>query len=643
MPMDFPGDKPGTTMEQRRAFREIHHFPTFWKLASEAKKRLAKPMTYRSSNPALVSGLFFCTRISLLLFLLAVLLLNQALGAGESLRIRLNTVGYLPLAEKKASIAAACTNFIVVRLPGRLPVFSGTVSGPVLNEDTREPLYTADFSACSVSGEYELEVPGVGRSAPFSIAPDVFREPFSTVMLGMYLWRCGTAVSATYHGQTFAHDACHTNDAWLDYVGGGHTHKDGTKGWHDAGDYNKYTVNAGITVGTLLRAWEDFGPQIRQVRLSIPESGGPLPDFLAEVKWEMDWVLTMQADDGSVYHKISTERFGPFIMPEAETTNRYFTPWGSEATAHFVGMTAQAARAFRPYDRAYANRCVAAAQKSYQFLNAHPEFHRANPAGIRTGSYEIRVTGETTGRLNGVPNNRLWAAAELWETTGSSDVLRDLETRIREIHGQVNFMFDWDEMKDLGLMRYLLSQRSGRDPDLVKLVRSNLLAVADETVRTARQHGYASPIGSRYGWGCNGFVARQAMLLMAADRLTRAPGTVLHGAQRLQQPGGTSGRPEYRAVCQDALNYLFGRNYYGRSFVTGVGFNPPEHPHDRRSGSDNIAEPWPGYLVGGPNPKATDWKDTQNDARLNEIAINWNSALVYALAGFLTTTDTTGR
>ena len=569
--------------------------------------------------------------------LLAVLLLNQALGAGESLEIRLNTVGYLPQAEKKASIAAACTNFIVVRLPCRLPVFSGAVTGPVLNEDTKEQLYTADFSDCSVSGEYELDVPGVGRSAPFRIAADVYREPFSTAMLGMYLWRCGTAVRATYHGQTFAHEACHTNDAWLDFVGGGHTHKDGTGGWHDAGDYNNYTVNAGLTVGTLFRAWEEFGPQIRKVRLQIPESGGKLPDFLAEVKWEMDWVLTMQADDGSVYHKISTERFGPFIMPEEETTNRYFTPWGSEATAYFVGMTAQAARIFRPYDRAYADHCLEAAQKSYQFLKAHPEFHRADPAGIRTGSYEIRKTGESSGRLNGIPNNRLWAEAELWETTGSRDVLRDLETRIRAIQGRVNFEFDWDEVKNLGLMRYLSSKRHGRDPALVALVRSNVLAVADETVRNSQQHGYASPIGSLYSWGYNGFVARQDMILMAADRLTRnTHGTVLHGAQRLRQaPDRLSGKPEYRAACQDALNYLFGRNYYCRSFVTGLGFNPPEHPHDRRSGADNIVDPWPGYLVGGPHSKATDWKDVQEDARANEIAINWNSALIYALAAFL--------
>src|SRR5208282_3019208 len=238
------------------------------------------------------------------LALLAVLLANPAWAADtESLQIRLNTVGYLPGAEKQAAIAAPGTNFTVIRLADRSTVFTGKITGPVLNPDTQEQLGTADFSAVTQPGDYQLDVPGVGRSAPFHIAADIYREPYYTVMRGFYLWRCGTAVSATYHGQTFAHAICHTNDAWLDYVGGGHTNKDGTKGWHDAGDYNKYTVNAGVTVGTLFRAWEDFGPQLRKVRLDLPESGGKLPDYLAEIKWEMDWLLTMQAPDGSVYHK----------------------------------------------------------------------------------------------------------------------------------------------------------------------------------------------------------------------------------------------------------------------------------------------------------------------------------------------------
>ncbi len=554
--------------------------------------------------------------------LLAVLLLNSVRAAeNESPLIRLNTVGYPPDAEKRAVIAAACTNFTVLRLTDQATVFTGEVTGPVLNPDTQEQLYTADFSQLIQPGEYQLEVPGAGQSARFRIAADVYREPYSTVMLGMYLWRCGTAVSATYHGQTFAHAACHTNDAWLDFVGGSHTNKDSTKGWHDAGDYNKYTVNAGMTLGNLFRAWEDFGPQLRTIRLQIPESGGKLPDFLAELKWEMDWVLTMQAPDGSVYHKVTTKRFGPFIMPDAETGERYFTPWSSEATAHFVGMTAQAARIYRPYDPAFADRCLEAARRSYQFLAAHPEFHKSDATNFHTGSYEIREEiHESSHRLNGIPNNRLWAEAELWETTGSPDVLRDLETRIRTINGQVNFDFDWDEVKNLGLLTYLFSQRPGRDPALVTLVRSNLLAVADAMVQTNRLQGYANPFGARYGWGYNGFVARQTLVLMAADRLTRG-----------------QGRTEYRAACLDALNYLLGCNCYGRSFVTGIGFQPPLHPHDRRSSGTN-GVPWPGYLVGGPWPKATDWKDVQGDARTNEICINWNAALIYALAAFLQNT-----
>ena len=557
-----------------------------------------------------------CKKIYWAFVLLATLLINPAWAVEESLPIRFNTVGYLPNAEKQATIAAPCANFTVVRVTDGSTAFQGKATGPVLDPDTQEQLYTADFSKLKRPGEYQLDVPSVGRSAPFHIAADVYREPFHTVMLGFYLWRCGTAVSATHHGETFAHAACHTNDAWLDYVGGGHTNKDGTKGWHDAGDYNKYTVNAGVTVGTLFRAWEDFGPQLRKVRLDLPESGGKLPDFLAELNWELDWLLTMQAPDGSVYHKLTTRSFGGFILPELETADRYFTPWGSEATADFVGMTAQAARIFQPYDPAFADRCLQAAQLSYQFLKAHPEYHQADQTGFSTGTYEINQPNH---RQNGVPQNRLWAAAELWETTGSPDVLLDLETRVKAVNGQVDSDFDWDETKNLGLITYLFSKRPGRDPALVKLVHGNLLSVTDDIVQTASRDGYERPLGSRYYWGCNGGVARQTLLLMAANRLS-------------------PGKRGYRATCLDALNHLFGRNCYGRSFVTGIGFHPPLHPHDRRSGGANVLNPWPGYLVGGPHPKAGDWHDEQGDYRTNEIAINWNAALVYALAAFLETT-----
>ncbi len=545
-----------------------------------------------------------CSRAVIVLSLALSLWANSLRAEEAAPLIRLDTVGYLPAAPKQASIAAPCTNFVVVRVADGSQCLTGAVTGPVLNQDSGEQLYVADFSALRQPGDYRLRVPGVGDSPSFHVAAEVYRQPFYLVTRGMFLWRCGTAVSATNHGRTFAHAACHTNDAWLDLVGGGHERKDSTKGWHDAGDYNKYVVNAGITVGSMLRAWEDFGPAIRRVKLDLPESGGPLPDFLAEIKWETDWLLTMQFSDGSVSHKVSTKRFGGFILPEREHEDRYFAPWSSAATADFVAMMAETARDFRPYDAAYADRCLAAARKSYAFLRANPANHNADLREFSTGAYGTRDA-----------DDRLWAAAELWETTGDADVLRDLETRLRAINVSVLQDFDWSEVSNLGVFTYLLSERAGRDEALVAQGRTNLLATADKIVQVGKEHGYGRPLGSRYYWGCNGSVARQALILHAAFRI--------------------SPKLEYRDTMLAALNHLFGRNCHGRSYVTGLGFRPPLHPHDRRSGGDNVDEPWPGYLVGGPHPGPADWHDEQADYRTNEIAINWNSALIYALAAVL--------
>jgi endoglucanase len=318
----------------------------------------------------------------------------------------------------------------------------------------------------------------------------------------------------------------------------------------------------------------------------------------------------MQAPDGSVYHKVSTKNFGGFILPENEKTERFFVPWSSAATADFVAMMAQAARIFRGYEPIFADRCLTAARKSYEFLKAHPANHPADQRGFRTGGYETRD-----------PDDRLWAAAELWETTGEADILRDLEERIRSVKGRVDQDFDWGEVKNLGLLTYLGSHRPGRDPALVAQVRQSLIDTANAIVKTRDRHGYARPLGTSYYWGCNGSVARQTLLLHAANRI--AP------------------RPDYRATARDALNFLFGRNPFGRSFVTGLGHRPPLHPHDRRSGADKVDAPWPGYLIGGPHPKASNWKDSQDEYQTNEIAINWNGALIYALAAELAPSEGT--
>lgn len=525
--------------------------------------------------------------------------------APSATRIRLNTVGFLPHDAKVATVAApAAGSFSVTDAASGSVVLEMPLTGPRADADTSESLWIADFSRLDQPGKYQLHVDGVPDVATFTIATDVFAPAFRTVTRAMYLWRCGTAVRGEYQGDVFEQQPCHLEDGWMDYATGEHVRRDGTGGWHDAGDHNKYIVNAAITIGSMLRAWEEFGPGIRRVRLDLPESGGSIPDLLAEVKWETDWFFKMQADDGRVYHKLTTIGFGGMIMPDVETTPRYFTDWSTTATAGFVAAMAQMARAVEPFDSAYAARCLAAARTSYALLQSHPEQYVPDISRFHTGHY-----------LSPDPDDRLWAAAELWQTTGDPAVLADLEKRIRSMGTRFDQDFGWGAVKNMGLLTYLRSARSGRDPELVKQVRSDLIAIADQTVGRALHGGYGRPLGSIYYWGCNGGVAMQAMLLQNAYALTS--------------------QQDYRTAALQAVDHLLGRNYFGRSMVTGVGGNPPLHPHCRRSAGDAVEAPWPGYLVGGPEKGARDWDDRTERFQVNEIAINWNGALIYALAGFL--------
>lgn len=539
---------------------------------------------------------------SILTILVAVCMITQSWSASRD--IRLNSLGFLPNMPKKASITAESDTFRIKDALSGETIFIDTVSGPHYQEDIDQTVWIADFSSLTRSGRYFLEISS-GRSIEFDIAPEAYDFAFYTSMRSFYLWRCGTAVKGEHNGIVYKQEICHTRDGYLDYLGEKGKRKAGTKGWHDAGDFGKYTVNAGLTLASLFMAWDHFQDKLEKLTLDIPQTTPGLPDFLQELKWETDWLLTMPYPDGSgrISHKLTRVNFSGFIMPEEDDEKRFFTPWSSAATANFAATMAMAARYFEPYDPEYARQCLDAARKSYDFLKANPAYVRFEQGDFKTGGYQSQDA-----------DDRLWAAAELWETTGEAQYLEDFEQRLALITDKVEANWDWGDVSNLAMFTYALSGREGRNPHLLGDVRRDIVAVADEIVETGRLDAYGRPLGEIYYWGCNGTVARQAMNLQVAERIA---------------PDG-----KYLKTALDAVSHLFGRNYYGRSYVTGLGIKPPENPHDRRSGADGIEPPWPGYLIGG-GLSAVNWQDVEEDYRTNEIAINWQGALVYALAGFI--------
>ncbi len=511
--------------------------------------------------------------------------------------VRLSSIGYVPTEAKRATVLGSTSGEFVVR---RVGDESEALSGQL---EPRGSAGIADFSALLEEGSFVLEVPGVGRSVPFPIDVHAYVEPYRAAMLGFYAWRSGVDVTLSHDGQTWSHAAGHLQDAYLDFVGQPGVRADGTGGWYDAGDYGKYTVNSAVTMGLLLRAWEDFRSRLEPIPLQIPEADGALPDYLDELRFQLDWMLKMQFGDGSVSHKLTPIDFAGFIQPAEDTSPRYFSPWGSAATAGFAATMARAARVFGEFDAPFAERLLGSAQQAYDFLTAHPGNHAADLSNYEHAQYQTDDA-----------DDRVWAAAEIWETTGAEEALSDFEARVAALEDRVPVDWDWGDQSNLGVFTYLLSKREGRNPSLVSELRAALLATADEHVELAAASEYGRGLDAVY-WGSNGTVARICSTLRIADEL--------------------SSREAYLATCADQVAHLFGRNEYGRSQVTGVGIDPPLFPHDRRSASDAVEPPYPGYLVGGAS-RPGNWVDERASYETNEIAINWQGALVYALAGFVT-------
>ncbi len=546
-------------------------------------------------------------RVLLCAALLATAGSLQATVAGGP--VRLNSVGFPPDVPKRATVVGASGGgeFTLLRAGTDEVAWRGRLGPEVRSAatDTDETVRVADFSAFREAGRYQVDVPGAGRSPEFVIARDAWNEAYGLVARGLTLWRCGspTGVRGEWGGQVFAHGPCHLEDGWLDYAGGGHVRRPATGGWHDAGDYNKYIVNAGYSLGLLFKAWEHFRPRIERVALDLPaaERANAVPDLLDEMRWELEWFFTMQAEDGRVHHKLSQLDFRYWGAPDKDVTPRYFTTWSTNATAHFVAVMAMAARHYAEFDAAFAERCLAAARRSWACLERHPENVKPEQEAFKTGAYDVPDAA-----------GRLWAAAEMWATTRDPKFLAEFERRAAKeeftLRGPT-----WGDVRDFGLATYLENDAAGRDAQLEARLRGQLLAQADRIVATAETHPYGRPLGGEKGtwyWGANGDTASQTFLLQLANRIEASA--------------------ERRGAAAHAIGFLFGRNFHGRSYVTGLGHRPPAHPHDRRG------EPaWPGYLVGGGHPTGRSWVDEMADFRQNEIALNWNAALIYALAAFV--------
>ncbi|GAA0421719.1 heme-degrading domain-containing protein [Massilia aurea] len=550
----------------------------------------------------------------------ATALLTLAAGAGSA-EIKVNAVGFLPQSHKLAVIpqAVGANRFEVVDADGKV-VLDGALDAASRWAPSGETVRVADFSALTQAGAYRVRV-GSLLSDPFTVAQDGYRALGDAALKAFYFNRSAIALTPQFAG-AWARPAGHPDDKVLVHASAASKARPqgaviaSPKGWYDAGDYNKYVVNSGISTYTLLAALEHF-PDVFKRDIGIPESGNGVPDILDEALWNLDWLLTMQDPaDGGVYHKLTNLRFDGIVMPHAaSTTPRYVVAKSTAAALDFAATMATASRVLAPYDAKWpglSQRMLAAAQAAWRWAEAHPNVVFKNPKDVVTGEYgDAQLADEFA-----------WAAAELFIATGQDGYAKAFMQRDAALTTP-----GWDNVAALGWMS-LAHHRGRLKPGIDRaLIDRRIDALASQLAATA-DGGYRVPLASKdIVWGSNAVILNQGMMLLQAYRI--------------------NGTPAYLQAAQSSLDYVLGRNATGYTFVTGFGARPVMHPHHRPSMADGVAAPVPGWLAGGPNPGQQDAKDCPPypsklpalsyldhacSYAANEVAINWNAPLVYVTA-----------
>ncbi|MFN8415708.1 MAG: glycoside hydrolase family 9 protein [Cytophagaceae bacterium] len=554
-------------------------------------------------------------------------------GSAALKTIKLSQIGFFPESQKIAIVnGATSATFNITTEDGSQVVYSGTLSD--LNNWTfsGEFVRSADFSDFKTPGTYRITAPGVPNpSYVFKISDKVYNDIEKSAIKMYYYQRASMALTSTYAG-TWARAAGHPDNTVYIHASAATTARptntvvSGPKGWYDAGDYNKYVVNSGISTYTMLAAYEHFSSYFDTLSINIPENTNQIPDILDEALWNLEWMLTMQdPNDGGVYHKLTNANFDGNVMPANATSARYMVQKSTAAALNFTAVMAQAARIFSKFETqkpGFSAQCMAAALKAYQWALDNPSLYynqstlNANYSpSINTGGY-----GDNT-----VTDEFNWAVAELFLATKKPTYFSNYNS------SQWTDVPSWPTTNMLGLISLNHYRKQVYEVVDTTFLRDKLITIAsglrDHAINSS---AYKIPMGAggtgNFNWGSNSIAANQSLVLLQAFYYTNDS--------------------TYLKAAMSNMDYILGRNPLNYCFITGYGTKSPASPHHRPMESDNISAPIPGFLVGGPYASASTTGDCSNypsslaalsyldmtcSYSTNEIAINWNAPMVYNL------------
>ncbi len=525
--------------------------------------------------------------------------------------IRWNHLGYAPKGTKRIVVANPTDSVIELLNASGKSVWKGTLKRVGKWDPSEEEVAQADFTGFQTPGVYSLVV-GKTKTSPFPIENNTYAATFRDGLRAYYYWRASTDLAETHAG-IWQRTSGHPDTNLVLVEAGREGRWSAPGGWYDAGDYGKYTLNGAVSVAILLGAYDLYPELFLDKALNIPESGNGIPDLVDECIWELDWLTRMQDDDGGVFFKVASKSWDGMVVPAKARNPRFVIGKSTTSTLTFAAVAAQASRLLTKIDATRSKDLATRAEKAWAWAKQNPSVRHPHETG-GSGAYED----------SNFSDEFLWAATELWLSTGKADYRLAAKSGFASVAiGQTT---NWQNVQNFAYYDMALH---GEKDSLASFAKSKIDSMANEIKKQIEASAYRMPMQG-FPWGSNDGAMGKAGLLAWAEHF---------------KPGvGATG-------VQETVDYILGKNATGYSFVTGTGEQSARHPHHRTMSGDGIDDPIPGFMVGGPNSQREDdikkaswgveyahtepakcWMDTDKSYASNEVAVNWNAAYIFGLA-----------
>lgn len=474
--------------------------------------------------------------------------------------------------------------------------FNSFLDAPLANEQQ----FFGNFSDFNKEGTYYLVTEYGLKSFPFTISKKPYAQMTNDILKMITMQRCGQDLAQDSFG-LFGHRMCHQEEGILypvlDYEGV--IKKKIVGGWHDAGDYGRYSQTIIKTLNDLMLSYH-FNKNNA---------------LLEEIRWGLEFLLNMQnVETGGIFLKIVSKNFAAMVYPDQDNSQLYIFRENTNVTASSVLNFYWGASLFETVDEEFKNRLIEAGNKSYDYI-VHNGFEGVyDDKSFDAGHYHD--DDDRDERFNAYVAKYLFSKEE-------KDLV-ELEKYFKSFKNDMTYGFDYDKTDAYGTIYYLLYGQ--KNSELYQELEKAFLNKAHYIYDLSYYNAYHISKQELY-WGSNYRLLDDSKTLYLASILKN--------------------NKQYKEMALMNLNYVFGVNGLNMSFVTGYGINYPTKLHHRISIANKEAF-LKGGLVGGvdyslnyyqdiKNTEAEKallkrYKDDYSSYTTNEVAIYYNSSLYFLLS-----------